>query len=57
MIKTSDNCPIYIDHLDFKWSELGNKLGISLAPGKEQPGGWTGHWKRDLMKDLHRIRS
>jgi len=57
MIKTSDNCPIYLDFLDFKWSEHNNRLGMSLAPGKHQPGGLTGHWQRDLVKDLDRIKN
>ena len=56
MIKTSDTHPIYLDRLDFKWSEHNNTVGISLAPGKQQPGGWTGHWQRNLMQDLHRIK-
>ena len=57
MIKTSDSHPIYIDFIDFKWSENGNKFGITIAPGKDQPHGWTGTWKRNLVQDLHRISS
>ena len=57
MIKTSDSHPIYLDFVDFKWSENNNKLGITLAPGKVQPFGMTGNWKRDLSKDLQRLKT
>lgn len=56
MIKTSDSHPIYIDFVPFIWTEKKNRLGITLAPGKFQPTGLTGYWKRDLQKDLHRIK-
>ena len=57
MIRTSDSHPIYLNFVDFKWSENNNKLGITLAPGKQQMNGYTGHWKRDLIKDLQRIQN
>ena len=44
MIKTSDSHPIYLDFVDFKWSEKGSRLGITLAPGKVQPAGFSGSW-------------
>ena len=56
MIKTSDSHPIYLDFLDFKWSENNNKLGITLAPGKYQPYAKSGNWQRDLDKDLDRLK-
>ena len=56
MIKTSDSHPIYLDFLDFKWSENNNQLGITLAPGKHQPNALSGNWQRDLHKDLDRLK-
>ena len=57
MIKTSESHPIYIDFIDFKWSENNNRFGITIAPGKEQLHGWSGTWKRNLSKDLDRIKT
>ena len=57
MIKTSDSHPIYLDFVDFKWSENNNKLGITIAPGKVQPHGLTGAWHRDLQKDINRLKN
>ena len=57
MIKNSDTHPIYLNYVDFKWSENNSRLGITLAPGKKQPGALSGNWQRDLMKDLHRMKN
>lgn len=52
-IRTSDTHPLRIDQVQplGKWAAIG----MSLCPGKHQLGGLTGHWARDLGKDLDRI--
>ena len=56
-VRNSDSHPIYLNFIDYKWSESGNRMGITLAPGKYQPHGLTGSWERDLHKDLVKIKN
>ena len=50
-VRTSVTNPIRIDTI-----EIGKvSLGLSLCPGKVQPGAISGDWNRDLAADLDKI--
>ena len=34
----------------------GGLIGMTFCPGKIQPGGLSGNWRRDLTTDLDAIR-
>ena len=51
-ILTSASSPIRIDFLPKIWK---GSLGLSIAPGKKQTGGYHCDWDRDLPTDLKRI--
>lgn len=55
LIRNSDTHPIRIDFVqpDKGWGVIG----MSFCPGKKQSDALTGHWDRDLTKDLNRIRA
>ena len=36
--------------------ETGGRIGLTLCPGKKQPGALTGDWNRDLALDFQAIR-
>ncbi len=56
-IKTSDSDPINVAFVEASSFSLPGRIGLTFAPGKKQPFGQTGHWDRDLDKDLSRLRS
>jgi ADP-ribosyl-[dinitrogen reductase] hydrolase len=53
LIRNSDTDPIRIDFVqpDKGWG----LIGMSFCPGKKQTDARTGHWDRDLAKDLNHI--
>lgn len=53
-VMTSDSHPIRVDFVEREG--LPGRLGLTFAPGKRQPHGQSGHWERDLEKDLARLR-
>ncbi len=56
-LKTSDSDPINVNWIDGYWGKLTKgKFGVSFAPGKHQPHATTAYWKRDLTKDLNRLK-
>ena len=52
---TSDSHPIRVDFLDATVVAPPGRLGMTFAPGK-QHSGRTAEWRRDLPKDLARLR-
>lgn len=54
LIRNSDTHPIRIDFVqpDKNWG----LIGMSFCPGKKQTDARTGHWDRDLEKDLASIK-
>ena len=54
LTRNSDTHPLDIDCVqpDGGWG----LIGLSLCPGKKEFDSRTGHWNRDLTKDLTRIR-
>lgn len=55
-IITSDTHPIRVDFLPKEVVNLPGQLGMTLAPGKQNVG-MKALWKRDLEKDLTRLRT
>jgi protein-tyrosine phosphatase len=53
---TSDTHPIRVDFVALDGLGMQGRLGLTFAPGKKQPQGLSGHWDRDLDKDLGRLR-
>ncbi|BCG47958.1 Predicted protein-tyrosine phosphatase [Citrifermentans bremense] len=53
MVKTSDSHPIQIGTITLPI--VGTKIGMTFCPGKKGPGLYSGHWNRDLEKDLSAI--
>lgn len=47
--KTSFTHPIRIDWVSVPY---GGRIGMTFCPGKVQPAGWSGVWRRDLRTDL-----
>lgn len=50
IMKTSETHPLQIASVE-AGSGRG-RIGITFAPGKQDPDAWTGSWKRDLATDL-----
>jgi ADP-ribosyl-[dinitrogen reductase] hydrolase len=50
---TSETHPLRIDAVA---APGGGLIGMTLCPGKQQRGGLSGDWRRDLGPDLDRIR-
>ncbi|MGI4939632.1 MAG: ADP-ribosylglycohydrolase family protein [Janthinobacterium lividum] len=50
---TSNNNPLRIAEIAV--GSAGGRIGITFAPGKQQPGGLTGAHRRDLAADLDAI--
>ena len=53
MVKTSETSPIYVDFLDPADTGLPGRIGLTIAPGKND-GPYR--WNRDLDADLQRLR-
>ncbi len=51
--RTSDSHPLRIDYVQPEGAP--GRIGLTFCPGKVQPDGLSGSWKRDLRKDLHVI--
>jgi ADP-ribosyl-[dinitrogen reductase] hydrolase len=51
-VRTSQSHPLRIATLSLG----GGKIGLTLCPGKQQSGGLSGKWSRDLDLDLAAIR-
>ena len=54
MLKTSETHPLQVGWLAGPW--LG-RVGLTFAPGKQQPGAQSGAWMRNLQQDLERLRT
>ena len=52
-MKTSTNTPIRLDYLAAKDLGLPGRIGLTIAPGKRDPGR---DWDRDLDPDIERLR-
>lgn len=52
--RTSETHPIEVGWLSDLWP---GRVGLTLAPGKQQPGGLSGVWMRNLELDLQRLRT
>ena len=52
--RTSETHPIEVGWLSDLWP---GRVGLTLAPGKQQPGGLSGAWMRSLELDLQRLRT
>ena len=54
-VRTSDSDPIFVDEIPL--ADSPGTLGLTLGPGKQDPEALGyGIWKRDLDKDLTRLR-
>jgi ADP-ribosyl-[dinitrogen reductase] hydrolase len=53
MIRTSATHPLRIDAVDT--GQGRGQIGITFAPGKDDPDAISGHWARDLTADLDAI--
>lgn len=53
MVRTSQTDPIRIATLPIK----AGAVGVTFAPGKQQPDAMTGAWSRDLKTDLDAIKA
>jgi protein-tyrosine phosphatase len=49
-IKTSDSHPLRLDAIE--WPGAKGKLGLTICPGKQGQGLYSGIWQRDLQKDF-----
>ena len=54
MPQTSETHPLQVGWLAGPW--LG-RVGLTFAPGKQQPGAQSGAWMRNLQQDLERLRT
>lgn len=54
--RTSDTDPILVNFVEDSRLNFPGRIGLTFAPGKKQPHGQSGHWDRDLDKDLGRLR-
>jgi len=54
MMRTSETDPLLIDELAYP--EGPGRIGLTFCPGKRQSAGRSGHWSRDLGRDLDMIR-
>jgi len=52
-IKTSDTHPLRFDPIN--WPNSSAQIGLTICPGKQGRGLYSGVWKRDLQKDLDSI--
>lgn len=52
---TSNTHPLRIDDVDIPG--VAGTIGITLCPGKVQPGGVSGSWERDLRIDIQAVKS
>ena len=52
-VRTSKTDPIRVDFLPREACPLPGRIGMTLAPGKNAPGG---NWRRDLEQDLRHLR-
>lgn len=52
--KTSETHPLRIDTVAI--DGLGGMIGLTFCPGKVQYDALSGHWERDLCKDVQAIR-
>jgi ADP-ribosyl-[dinitrogen reductase] hydrolase len=50
---TSQTHPLRIEPVA---APSGGLIGMTFCPGKIQPGGLSGNWRRDLATDLDAIR-
>ena len=53
-VQTSDSHPLRIDEV-VPGGDHG-RIGVTLCPGKKDPGGWSGPWERDLELDLDQVQ-
>jgi len=53
MVKTSETSPIYVDFLEPGDTGLSGRIGLTIAPGKNDG---LYRWGRDLDADLQRLR-
>jgi hypothetical protein len=53
--RTSTSHPLILDIIDLSPFGIAGKLGMTFAPGKDNPGR-SCVWARDLEVDLHRLR-
>lgn len=54
MTRTSQSHPLQIDEIEI--AATGGRIGVTLCPGKKDPGAWSGPWDRDLDADLDVIK-
>ncbi|NES97172.1 MAG: hypothetical protein F6K32_18430, partial [Desertifilum sp. SIO1I2] len=52
---TSDTHPIQVDFLSDEVMPRSGRLGMTLAPGKQNEG-MRAIWQRNLDQDLHRLK-
>ena len=52
--RTSESHPIEVGWLAGPWA---GRVGLTFAPGKQQPFALTGAWMRNLQMDLERLRT
>ncbi|PWK49872.1 dual specificity protein phosphatase family protein [Pleionea mediterranea] len=51
-IKTSSTHPLRVDYVKL---DCGGRIGMTLCPGKQGRGLYSGQWQRDLDQDINRI--
>ena len=54
-LSTSESHPIHVDFISTKALDLPGRLGLTIAPGKQNVG-MQFLWKRNLAQDLDRLR-
>ncbi|MBW2458596.1 MAG: dual specificity protein phosphatase family protein [Deltaproteobacteria bacterium] len=55
--KTSQTDPIRVDFVSPDVVPPPGRIGLTFAPGKQDPAARAGAWDRDLSADLQRLRS
>lgn len=55
--KTSETDPIRVDFVAPDVVPPPGRIGLTFAPGKQDPAARTGAWDRDLSADLQHLRS
>lgn len=53
-MRTSETDPLRIDAVTYPGG--AGRIGLTFCPGKRQSAGRSGHWSRDLGRDLDAIR-
>lgn len=55
MARTSQSDPLQINEIEMAATE--GRIGVTLCPGKKDPGAWSGPWDRDLDADLDVVKA